>query len=234
MTSKRLIFHIEDDSHIRELVDSILTKNGFAVSGAETAETALRRMPKYKPSLILLDFELPGIDGLEACKRIRAHPVLKSVPIILVTVHDSEPYKITALEAGADDFVVKPFSHGELLARVKAVIRRTYSRETPRNAQLKDGELELDLEGFTATLAGTKLELTAKEFAIMNALAHSNGRVLAREWLSAQIWEQEYYPTSRTIDAHVARLRKKLGKYRKLIQTVGRIGYRYNGSVVKS
>ena len=228
MTQKESIFIIEDDPEIRRLVDTILSKNGYVVTSADTAEKALKRIPGFKPSLIVLDFELPGINGIECCKRIRTNPAIKSTPIILLSVHGSEVYKITALEAGADDFVTKPFSHGELLARVRAVLRRGTKKEfSKNNAVVKEGPFQLDHDSHAVSLGDKSLELAPKEFAILDLLINSKGKIISRDVLSTQVWERENLPTSRTIDVHVARLRKKLGAHKLFIQTVGKLGYRY-------
>lgn len=227
MPQKQSVFVIEDDQDIRHLVENILSKNGYVVAGSESAELGLKRIPSFKPSLIILDFELPGMDGLECCKRVRANPAIKSIPIILLSVHSSEVYKITALESGADDFVTKPFSHGELLARVKAVLRRTGKGEPGKSQAVKDKLFELDRDKRTVFLKKRKLNLTPKEFSIMDLFLRAPGQVFSRDLLATQVWEQENLLTSRTIDVHLARLRKKLGRYGNVIQTVGKVGYRY-------
>jgi DNA-binding response OmpR family regulator len=167
------------------------------------------------------------MDGLECCKRIRSNPLTKTIPIILLSVHNSEVYKITALESGADDFVTKPFSHGELLARVKAILRRAGKGESPKSQGIKDKLFTLDRTSRTIHLRKRKLPLSPKEFTILELFLRMPGQVVSRDLLAAQVWEQENLQTSRTIDVHLARLRKKLGRYQKVIQTVGKVGYRY-------
>lgn len=227
MVSKQTIFIIEDDYHIRHLIETILKDNGYITSSTDSAETALKKLSTLKPSLIIIDFQLPGMDGIACCKKIRTDSALKEIPVILISVHDSEVYKITALEAGADDFVTKPFSQGELLARIKAVIRRSNRPESQASRLVKDGRFSMDLDSRTATLDGKTLILRPKEFSILELFLKSEGKVLNRDALSHQVWEHENFQNSRTIDVHIGRLRKKLGKYGKVIQTVGKMGYRY-------
>jgi len=153
---------------------------------------------------------------------------MKEIPIIFISVHSSEVYKIIGLESGADDFITKPFNHGELLARVKAVLRRSQKLRTAPKLILKDDLFTLDLETRTAIFRNNKLKLTPKEFSLITLFMKSKGKVLTRDVLSSQVWGHENLSTSRTIDVHIARLRRRLGKYSKVIETVGKVGYRYN------
>src|SRR3989338_8659137 len=130
MENKPTIVVVEDEVNIRDLIETVLTENGYVSVGFETAEQALKKIPSIKPALIFLDIQLPGMNGLECCKKIRSDPQIKEIPIIFLTVQTSEAYKVTGLESGADDFITKPFSHGELLARAKAVLRRSHRPKT--------------------------------------------------------------------------------------------------------
>ncbi|OGR82902.1 MAG: hypothetical protein A2901_08825 [Elusimicrobia bacterium RIFCSPLOWO2_01_FULL_54_10] len=228
MEEKKTILIIEDELNIRDLIETFLSKNGFVTVGVESAEQGIKKIPTLKPSLILLDIQLPNMDGLEACRRIREDPRAKNIPIILVSVQSSDIHKIIGLESGADDFVAKPFNPAELLARVNAVLRRSKPAGKKPGAILDDGIFALDMDSRRASIKKTPLKLTPKEFALLVLFVKEQGSVLTRDVISAQIWERENLESSRTIDVHVGRLRKKLGKYAELIETVGKVGYRYN------
>lgn len=227
MKEKRTVLIIEDELNIRDLIETLLSKNGFVTVGVATAEIGLKRISTLKPSLILLDIQLPHMDGLECVKRIREHTLGKNIPIILVSVQSSDIHKIIGLESGADDFIAKPFNPGELLARVNAVLRRANRVNPEIEDHIQDGIFDLDLDSHSCTLRGKKLVLTPKEFTLLALFVKSRGKVISRDIMSTQIWERENLETSRTIDVHVGRLRKKLGKCAGYIQTVGKIGYRY-------
>ncbi len=228
MDSKASIFIIEDDYHIRHLLETILEKNGFVVSGTSNAENALKKIINAHPSLIILDIQLPGMNGLEFCKKIRNDPHTGDIPLIFLSSHSSDFYKITGLESGADDFVTKPFNEGELLSRIKAVLRRTHKLPSGGKNAIKEGIFSMDLDSHVLKAQNKQIELAPKEFAMMALFLRSEGKVLSRDMLSTQVWEHENLATSRTIDVHIARLRKKLGKYGKHIKTIGKLGYRYS------
>src|SRR3989338_5395625 len=230
MEDKKTILIIEDELNIRDLIETFLSKNGFVTVGVESAELGLKKIPTLKPSLILLDIQLPNMDGLEACRRIRQDPRAKSIPIILVSVQSSDIHRIIGLESGADDFVAKPFNPAELLARVNAVLRRTKPSSKKQETMIYDGLFTLDMENSEARLKKNLLELTPKEFTLLTLFIKEKGNVLSRDVISTQIWERENLETSRTIDVHIGRLRKKLGKYASVIETVGKVGYRYNSA----
>ena len=231
MEEKKTILIIEDELNIRDLIETFLSKNGFVTVGVESAELGLKKIPTLKPALILLDIQLPNMDGLEACRKIRQDPRARNIPIILVSVQSSDIHKIIGLESGADDFVSKPFNPAELLARVNAVLRRSKSSEKKDGNVLEDDLFTLNLENHTALLKKNKLDLNNKEFTLLTLFLKQKGNVLTRDVISAQIWERENLESSRTIDVHVGRLRKKLGKYSVAIETVGKVGYRYNPAV---
>ena len=233
MEKKQTILIIEDEPNILHLMETVLSKNGYVTVGAGSAEAGLKRLPSVNPSLILIDIQLPEMDGLECCRVIRENPHTKNIPLILVSVQASDINKVIGLESGADDFIAKPFNPNELIARVKAVLRRAEHTQAPSKNRVADTLFELDLESHTAALNKKKLKLTPKEFTLLTAFVRSEGKVLTRDMMSAQIWERENLETSRTIDVHIGRLRKKLGKYAVLIQTVGKMGYRYNPSLAK-
>ncbi len=232
MDEKKTILIIEDELNIRDLIETFLSKNGFVTVGVESAELGLKKIPTLKPSLILLDIQLPNMDGLEACRRIRLDPRAKNIPIILVSVQSSDIHKIIGLESGADDFVSKPFNPAELLARVNAVLRRTKPASGKKSEiLLEDPLFSLDMENHVALLKGKPIELTPKEFTLLTLFIKETGNVLSRDVISTQIWERENLESSRTIDVHIGRLRKKLGKFGPAIETVGKVGYRYTPSL---
>jgi DNA-binding response OmpR family regulator len=228
MEEKKTVLIIEDELNIRDLIETFLSKNGFVTVGVESAELGLKKIPVLKPSLILLDIQLPNMDGLEACRRIRQDPRAKNIPIILVSVQSSDIHKIIGLESGADDFVAKPFNPAELLARVNAVLRRFKPADKKTDKMIEDWVFTLNMETHTAYIKKNKLDMTPKEFTLLSLFIKEKGNVLTRDVISTQIWERENLETSRTIDVHIGRLRKKLGKYADAIETVGKVGYRYN------
>lgn len=228
MEEKTTILIIEDELNIRDLMETYLSKNGYVTVGVESAELGIKKIPVLKPALILLDIQLPNMDGLEAIRKIREDPRGAKIPIILVSVQSSDIHKIIGLESGADDFVSKPFNPAELLARVNAVLRRAKPAAKKSDSVIDDGIFTLDADTRRATLKNAPLVLTPKEFTLLSLFIKEKGNVLSRDVISTQIWECENLETSRTIDVHVGRLRKKLGKHASLIETVGKVGYRYN------
>jgi len=228
MSAKKTILIIEDELNIRDLIETFLSKNGYVTVGVESAELGIKKIPVLKPALILLDIQLPNMDGLEAIRRIREDPRGKDIPIILVSVQSSDIHRIIGLESGADDFVSKPFNPAELLARVNAVLRRTRPNAKKSDSIIDDGTFFMDTDTRKVTLKKAPLKLTPKEFTLLALFIKERGNVLSRDVISTQIWERENLETSRTIDVHVGRLRKKLGKHASLIETVGKVGYRYS------
>ncbi len=228
MENKQSIFVVEDDYHIRHLLGTILEKNGYVVSSTANAEAALKKIAATNPSLIILDIQLPGMNGLEFCKKIRNDTLTQGIPLIFLSSHSSDFYKITGLESGADDFVTKPFNEGELLSRIKAVLRRTQKTSHGNKNIFKDGIFLIDMDSHILKAQNKRIELAPKEFSMMALFLKSEGKVLSRDMLSTQVWEHENLATSRTIDVHIARLRKKLGRHGKYIRTIGKLGYRYS------
>jgi DNA-binding response OmpR family regulator len=178
------------------------------------------------PGLVLLDLNLPGLDGVEVCRQLRRNPGTSTVPIIMLTARVDESQKIAGLDVGADDYITKPFSMKELLARVRAVLRRT-ERGQVAEEFLTAGPITADLEGRRVRVDDVEVELTRKEFDLLVALMRNRGRVLTRDRLLEQVWEYEYPGETRTVDVHVRRLRQKLGESaRECIETVVGVGYR--------
>lgn len=224
MSSRVLI--VEDEPDIRELVVHHLKREGYQASAASSGEEALRQVQDAPPDLVILDLMMPAMDGLEVCRRLRQDPATASLPIVMLTAKGDEVDRVLGLEIGADDYVVKPFSPKELLARVRAVLRR--SRPAPGAAPLKLGSLVMDLGTHMVSVGGEALTLTPKEFDLLRALADARGRVLSREFLLDRVWgySRASEIESRTVDVHVRRLRVKLGPEGRRILTVKSVGYR--------
>jgi two-component system alkaline phosphatase synthesis response regulator PhoP len=223
---KKRIMVVDDDKDIRKLVENILVREGFVTVGADSAADAFKKLQASKPDLIILDLQLPDKDGFEVCRTLRADASTKYIPVIILTVQTLDSYKIAGLEIGADDYMTKPFNQTELLARVKAVLRRVDWREK-KDTSLRDGTLAVDLEKHAVHVEGKLVDLSPKEFDLIVSLLQNRGKVLTRAELSETVWGHEYFGNTRTVDVHVGRLRKKLGKLGDKIKTVERIGYRY-------
>ena len=224
------ILVVDDEPDIRSLVVLHLERDGFRCRTATTGPEALREAAARPPALVVLDLMLPGLDGLEVCRRLRADAATAGVPIIMLTAKADEVDRVVGLEVGADDYVVKPFSPKELVARVRAVLRR--ARPAAGAAPvLSAGPLTLDVARHTVTLHGRPLALTPKEFDLLHVLWASAGRVLSREYLLNHVWGYARADEieSRTVDVHVRRLRAKLGDLGNRITTVKSVGYRFEG-----
>ena len=224
MASRVLI--VEDERDIRDLVLFHLEREGFQVSSASSGEEALRQVRHASPDLVLLDLMLPAMGGLEVCRKLRQDPATVALPIVMLTAKGDEVDRVLGLELGADDYIVKPFSPKELLARVRAVLRR--AKPAPGAAAIAMGALAIDPGTRTVTVEGVPLTLTHKEFELLSALADAHGRVLSREFLLDRVWgySRAGEIESRTVDVHVRRLRVKLGPEGHRILTVKSVGYR--------
>ncbi len=213
---------VEDDTNIADLVDMYLRREGFRVIQAGTGETGLAAIDRERPRMVILDVGLPGtIDGLEVCRRVRAKQTL---PVLMLTARDGEIDRILGLELGADDYVTKPFSPRELVARVKAILRRS-DGTSERNEVLMAGRVEVDVVRREARIDGEAVALASKEFQLLQFLAERPGRALSRQQLLDGVWGSGWYGDDRTVDAHVRQLRKKLGDALPL-STVWGMGYR--------
>ena len=213
---------VEDDTNIADLVDLYLRREGFRVIQAGTGELGLAAIERERPRMVILDVGLPGgIDGLEVCRRVRAK---QSLPVLMLTARDGEVYRILGLELGADDYVTKPFSPRELVARVKAILRRSDGTTEP-NEVLMAGRVEVDVVRREARVDGEPVPLASKEFQLLQFLAERPGRALSRQQLLDGVWGAGWYGDDRTVDAHVRQLRKKLGDALPL-STVWGMGYR--------
>jgi DNA-binding response OmpR family regulator len=223
-TRLRSIIIVEDDEDVADSIRYNLEKEGFRVRLASTGESALNLILERPPNLILLDLNLPHMNGFELCRRLRAEASTSQVPILMLTARTEEADKVLGLNMGADDYVTKPFSMRELVARVNAALRRAEGTEVVRPL-FDNGLLRIDPASFSVLYKGRDVRLTRKEFALLSELARNHGRVLTREVLLDRVWGVAYYGDSRTLDVHIRRLRQKLGDA-SLIETVTGIGYR--------
>ncbi|OGD15801.1 MAG: hypothetical protein A2W20_05880 [Candidatus Aminicenantes bacterium RBG_16_66_30] len=219
-----VIAALDDEADILELLKVNLQKAGYRFEGFQDADGLFRYLSRERPSLILLDLMLPDTDGLEVCRQIRRSDNLAGIPIIMLTAKGDESDKVVGLELGADDYVTKPFSVKELVARVHAVLRRPGGGESgPRIAA---GTLVIDLEKFEVTAGGAKIDLTATEFKILQLLASRKGRVFSRDQILDFLWGSEKAVIDRTIDVHIRNLREKLGEAASLIKNIRGVGYK--------
>ena len=228
MKIRRSILIIEDEADIAESLRYNLEREGFATNIAESGEKGLRFAldEERPPSLILLDLMLPGMSGTELCRRLRKEPLSKKIPIIMLTAKATESDKITGLEIGADDYITKPFSVKEVLARVKAVLRRVESDEIHK---YEDARLRVDFVDMRVFCLDTEVKLTRKEFALLIHLVKNSGRVATRQNLLDSVWGYSYFGDTRTLDVHIRRLRQKIGDCAACIETVVGVGYRFVG-----
>ena len=224
--SKERIFLVEDDKNISKLVKYNLEKAGFEVSVADRGEKAIEALGKTPADLVLLDIMLPEIDGFEVCKRLRQAEGTKNIPIIMLTAKGEEVDRLLGFELGADDYIVKPFSPRELVLRVKAVLKRGKAPEQKKD-MLSAENIKIDMPRHKVTVDKKEVELTLMEFNLLVTLIERRGRVQSRERLLNDVWGIASEVTTRTIDTHVKRLRQKLGKAGKYIETIRGIGYKF-------
>ena len=216
---------VEDDPDIVELIAHYLRAEGFEVDSAGDGRLGLERLRNGAFQVVILDLQLPGMDGLAVCAEIRRDPRTRTLPVIMLTARGDESDRIVGLEVGADDYVVKPFSPKELVARVRALLRRL-GREADEDAPHVSGSLEVDRPRHIVRWAGEPVRLTAKEFALLLALLDARGRVLSRQALLEDVWGYSYAEGTRTVDVHVRRLREKLPGLAGRLITVKSLGYR--------
>jgi len=211
---------VEDERSIGALLRGYLERDGYRVVWVRTGEEALIELARHPVRMVVLDIGLPGMDGFDVCRRIRSG---SSVPIVMLTARDEEADRVAGLEVGADDYVPKPFSPRELAARIKAILRRTEARTPEQSFTI--GDVDIDRESREVTVAGEPVELTAKEFDLLAWLVEHNGIVFSREQLLDRVWGMAYHGGTRTVDVHVAQLRRKLGRP-DLVRTVRGAGYK--------
>ncbi len=215
----------EDDPDIGSLLEHYLRKAGFLATVVASGRDVLPQIKREAPDLVVLDLMLPGLDGLQICRAIRADANIAAIPIIMLTAKAEESDRIVGLELGADDYISKPFSPNEVVARVRALLRRAH-RAAPPNSRLTYGGLSVDVDRHVVKLNGAEVKLTAKEFLLLQYLMLHRGRVLSRDLLLSDVWGYSYTGGTRTVDVHVRRLREKVPMLADAIVTVKQFGYK--------
>jgi two-component system response regulator RegX3 len=222
------ILVVEDEASFSEALSYVLGKEGFEVSLADTGDGAIAAFDKTGADLVLLDLMLPGLSGTEVCKQLRAR---SDVPIIMLTAKDTEVDKVVGLELGADDYIVKPYSKAELVARIKTVLRRGVSDHAPgEGGVITAGPVTIDVGRHAVSIAGVSISLPLKEFELLEFLVRNSGRVLTRTQLIDRVWGSDYFGDTKTLDVHVKRLRAKIEKDPAnpiYIQTIRGLGYKF-------
>lgn len=226
--TRGVVLVVEDEPDILEVIEHNLRREGYRVLTAEDGDTALAVLRQKRPDLLLLDLMIPGVDGIEICRRIRADPSIRAMPVIMVTAKGEESDVVLGLGVGADDYVIKPFSPRELLARVRAALRRgpLGAKHEPGDRVVR-GRLSIDTARHEARIDDTLLVLTATEFRLLHWLASHPGRVFTREQILNRIIAQEATVLERNVDVHIRAVRRKLGPCRDMIETIRGIGYRF-------
>lgn len=223
------ILVVEDDANIRELLQYNLEKEGYEVKTAEDGNKGLQKIETKWPDLVILDLMIPYRDGLEICRIMRSNSELNHIPIIILTAKGEEIDRVLGLEMGADDYVTKPFSVREIIARIKALFRRTNMQNETKNSTsevLSRGSLTINKDTYEVLLGEKKIELTNKEFQLLYLLASQPGKVYTRDYLLEQVWGYDYLGDSRTVDVHIRHLRQKLDE--DLIETIRGVGYKFS------
>lgn len=223
---------VDDEQAILTLVEFHLKKSGYQVMTATDGNQAFQMVQAHQPDLVLLDVMLPGMDGFDVCRKMRASGL--TMPVMMLTARDEEMDKVLGLELGADDYLTKPFSPRELVARVKALLRRSFSdRDEPgRATSIQVAGLKMDLERYEVHVDGKPVNLTPKEFEILHHLVQNHGKVVTREQLLAAVWNYDFLGDTRTVDVHVSHLREKLEedpRQPRFIKTVRGLGYMFEG-----
>lgn len=223
------ILVVEDEEDILELVSFNLKKEGYQVKGVMSGEEALQEVGRKLPSLIILDLMLPGVDGFEVCKSLKSDPGTKAVPIVMLTAKSEEADIVIGLELGADDYLTKPFSPRELIARVRAILRRSKVDNSDREILQKVHDIEINVKRHEVLISGDRVNLTSTEFRLLRLLASRPGWVFTRDQIVGVVHDQEYAVTDRSVDVMIVGLRRKLGYSGQFIETVRGVGYRMKG-----
>ncbi len=227
MTGSRKILIVEDEPEIRDLLAHYLRKEGFSPVLAPDGETAILKARKEKPDLVLLDILLPKADGLDVLRTIRSDDTIGGTPVVMLTAKGDETDRVVGLELGADDYILKPFSPREVVARINAILRRARpAAGDPRPSPLTCGELRMDVDRHEVRCHGKPVALTSREFRILQALLSSSGRVLSREAILSKVWGDDTHVIDRTVDVHIAKLRQKIPFLVEAIETVKDVGYK--------
>ncbi len=229
--SKKLIYVVEDENHIQELIKFNLMENGYEVKCFDNGEIMLDECQNLKPDLFVLDIMLPGIDGLEICRRIKENSATKKIPIIMLTAKNDEFDKILGLELGAEDYITKPFSIREFVTRIKVVFRRQNDPSSENPDTMKVGKITIDIARHEVYKDKKLLEMTYKEFELLKLLVMNKGIVMSRDSLLEKVWGFDYYGETRTVDVHIRYLRQKIeddDNNPVYIETVRGIGYRFS------
>ena len=226
MSAFGAVLVVDDDPDIIEILEYNLRKSGFSVVTAADGPTALQKAREALPSLIVLDLLLPGLEGTDVCRILKQDKHTRSIPVLMLTARGEEIDRVVGLELGADDYVVKPFSPRELILRIKAILRRS-AVETDESESVRIGPLAIDIKGHHVMVNDQPVPLTATEFKLLVTLFQRRGRVQTRDELLNVVWGYDYMGYGRTVDAHVKRLREKLGEASALVETVRGVGYRF-------
>ncbi len=236
MAARRAILVVEDERDTRELVRFHLEQEGFAVLEAESGDDALTDVAEERPALVVLDLTLPGTGGLEVCRRLRAADATRTIPIVMLTARAAEADRVLGLELGADDYVTKPFSPRELVARVRAVLRRTHREEPSPKEVYAHGRLQVDFNTRDVFLGGAPVRLSLREFELLAFFVRHPHWVYERQQLLDLVWGKDTHVHPRTVDAHILRLRKCLERPqgREVIVTVRGVGYKFNPAALEA
>nr|WP_284710808.1 response regulator transcription factor [Desulfovibrio aminophilus] len=223
---------IEDNEDTRELLRYNLAASGYQVASAADGHEGLETARAILPDLILLDLMLPGMDGLEVCRRLKQNQETSRIPVIMLTARGEEVDRIVGLELGADDYVVKPFSPRELALRIKAVLRRAPGEDGDPDEPWEEDGLRVDFAAHTVDINNERVQLTATEFKLLSELIRGRGKVQTRDHLLDMVWDTHFEGYSRTVDTHIRRLRQKLGEFADWVETVRGVGYRFRSRPV--
>lgn len=225
---RKKILIVDDDVQLCQLTSDILDEHGYTPSVANNTDQGFKKLYDFRPDLIILDVWLPSIGGLEFCRQVRLDEQTRHLPILMLTVQDKEMDKVMGLEMGADDYMTKPFGQRELLARIKALLRR-FERTSPNAKMLSSGDLSIDVNMHLVKVKNKVVSMTPKEFDLLLTLVQNRKRAMNRQNLLTSVWGYDAPGTTGTIDVHIRHLRKKLGPHGKKIKTVLGFGYRFDG-----
>ena len=228
---KTKILVVDDDEHICELIRLYFEKEGFAVNIANDGNKAIESFKSATPDVVILDIMLPGEDGMELLRKLKASKKTKDIPVIMVTAKGAEYDKVKGLDAGADDYVTKPFGMMELISRIKAVLRRSAKGSVSSEDTFEIGEIRLDPKKHEVTVHGEVVNLTLKEYELLKRLMKNSNIVLTRDQLLEDIWGYDFDGETRTVDVHIRTLRQKLGECGEYIETVRGVGYKVGGNI---